>query len=90
VQLVEAWYIRRRIREFGVDVGPAVIWIVALVGYSLYGPGMAFYGVVYAIFVLAVVDQVPAARIAVEAQVAMPVPHVDDRVEPPDDDPEPA
>ena len=89
VQLVEAWYIRRRIREFGVDVGPAVIWIVALVGYSLYGPGMAFYGVVYAIFVLAVVDQVPAARIAVEAQVAMPVPHVDDRVEPSDDDPEP-
>lgn len=78
VQLVEAWYIRRRIREFGVDVGPAVIWIVALVGYSLYGPGMAFYGVVYAIFFLAVVDQVPAARIAVDAQVAMPVPDVDE------------
>jgi predicted PurR-regulated permease PerM len=62
VQLFEAWYIRRRVREFGVDVGPAVIWIVALVGYTLYGPGMAFYAVVYAIFALAVIDQVPAAR----------------------------
>lgn len=77
VQLFEALYIRRRVREFGVDVGPAVIWIVAVVGHALYGPGMAFYGVVYAIFVLAVVDQVPAARIALEAGVSMPVEDVD-------------
>lgn len=62
MQLFEAWWVRRRIRDFGVDVGPAVIWIVALVGYTLYGPGMAFYGVVYAIFALAVIDQVPAVR----------------------------
>jgi putative permease len=78
VQLFEALHLRRRIREFGVDVGPAVIWIVALVGFSLYGPGMAFYGVVYAIFVVAVIDQVPAARIAMEADVALPVPSLDD------------
>ena len=62
IQLFEAFYIRRRVRDFGVDVGPAVIWIVALIGYTLYGPGMAFYAVVYAIFALAVIDQVPAAR----------------------------
>lgn len=64
IQLFEAFYVRRRVRDFGVDVGPAVIWIVALVGYTLYGPGMAFYGVIYAIFALAVIDQVPAARAA--------------------------
>lgn len=78
VQLFEAFYIRRRVREFGVDIGPAIIWIVAVLGYTLYGPGMAFYGVVYAVFVLAVVDQVPAARIALEAGVSMPVADVDD------------
>ncbi len=61
-QLFEAFYLRRRIRDSGVDVGPAVVWIVALVGYTVYGPGMAFYGVAYAIFVLAVVDQIPAVR----------------------------
>ena len=48
-----------------------------MIGYTLYGPGMAFYGVVYAIFVLAVVDQVPAARIALEAGVSMPIDDVD-------------
>ncbi len=67
VQLVEAFYVRRRIRDFGVDVGPAVMWIVALVGFTVYGPGMAFYGVAYAIFALAVIDQIPAARAAAEA-----------------------
>ena len=79
VQLFEATYVRRRILQFGVDVGPAVVWIVALVGYTLYGPGMAFYGVVYAIFVLAVVEQVPAGRTAIEADVAMPVPSLGDQ-----------
>lgn len=78
LQLLEALYLRRRIRDIGVDVGPAVIWIVALIGYTLYGPGMAFYAVVYAVFALAVIDQVPAARIAMEAGVAMPVSDFDD------------
>ncbi len=67
IQLFEAFYVRRRIRDFGVDVGPAVMWIVALVGFTIYGPGMAFYGVVYAIFALAVIDQIPAARDAAGA-----------------------
>lgn len=58
LQLVEALYLRRQIREVGVDVGPAVVWIVALVGFTIYGPGMAFYGVAYAVFALAVIDEV--------------------------------
>lgn len=62
VQLFEAFYVRRRIRDFGVDVGPAVVWIVALLGYTIYGPGMAIFGVAYAIFALSVIDQVPEAR----------------------------
>lgn len=62
LQLFEALYVRRWIRSVGVDVGPAVIWIVGLVGYTVYGPGMAFYGIVVAIFVLAIIDQVPASR----------------------------
>ena len=38
------------------------MWIVALVGFTIYGPGMAFYGAAYAIFALAVIDQIPAVR----------------------------
>lgn len=64
LQSVEALYLRRKIRDFGVDLGPAVVWIVALVGYTIYGPGMAFYGVIYVIFALAVLDQAPALRAA--------------------------
>lgn len=62
VQLFEAIVVRRKIASFGVDVGPSVVWIVALVGFTIYGPGMAFYGAVYAIFTLSVLDQVPAIR----------------------------
>lgn len=62
LQAFEALWVRRRIRAFGVDVGPAIMWIVALVGFTIYGPGMAFYGAAYAIFALAVIDQIPAVR----------------------------
>lgn len=62
VQFFEAYYVRRWVRGVGVDVGPAVIWIVALVGFTVYGPGMAFYAIVIATFGLAIVDQIPEAR----------------------------
>lgn len=67
LQVIEGIYVRRWIRSFGVDVGPTVVWIVALVGFTVYGPGMAFYGVIYAIFGLAVIDQVPEVRAALSA-----------------------
>lgn len=75
LQLVEALVIRRRIRRFGVDVGPAVVWIVALVGYTIYGPGMAFFGVAYAMVVLAVIDQVPVAREELGEAINAPTEH---------------
>lgn len=62
LQMFEALYVRQRVDRWGVAVGPAVIWIVALVGYTLHGPGLAVYGVIYAIFGLAVIDRAPAAR----------------------------
>lgn len=72
VQAFEALWVRRRIRDFGVDVGPAIMWIVALVGFTIYGPGMAFYGAAYAIFALAVIDQIPAVRASADDRVTTP------------------
>lgn len=69
LQVFEAVWVRRWIRVVGVDVGPAVIWIVGLVGFTVYGPGMAFYGIVVAIFALAIIDLVPEARESVDQQV---------------------
>lgn len=62
VQAVEALVLRARVSHFGVDIGPAVVWIVALIGFTIYGVGAAAYGVVYAVFALAIIDQVPEAR----------------------------
>lgn len=75
IQLVEALYLRRQIKEIGVDVGPAVMWIVGLIGFTIYGPGMAFYGIAYAIFVLAVIDQVPAVRAELDRTLIVPTAH---------------
>lgn len=66
LQMIEALYVRPKLHQYGVPIGPAVVWIVAIIGYTIYGPGMAFYGVAYAIFALAVVDQIPRARAELE------------------------
>jgi predicted PurR-regulated permease PerM len=62
LQVLEALWLRPRVDQWGVPVGPTVVWIVVLVGYTLHGIGMAFFGVAYAVFVLAIVDQVPRGR----------------------------
>jgi putative heme transporter len=69
LQLVEVFHVRVRANDYGTPVGPAVVSIVAVVGYAIYGPGMAVYAVVYAIFALAVIDQVPTARAALDGTV---------------------
>jgi predicted PurR-regulated permease PerM len=62
VQAVEALHVRRWVDHWGVEVGPSIVWIVVLLGYELHGIGMAFFGVAFAVFVLAVIDQAPRGR----------------------------
>jgi len=62
LQAFEALHVRRRVDRWGVEVGPTVVWIVVLLGYTLHGPGMALFGVAYAIFGLALVDRLAADR----------------------------
>ena len=62
LQALEALHVRHSVDRWGVEVGPAVVWIVVLLGYTLHGIGMAFFGVAFAVFGLAVIDQVPRVR----------------------------
>lgn len=62
VQAVEALHVRHLVDRWGVEVGPSVVLVVVLLGYTLHGVGMALFGVAYAIFALAVVDRIPAGR----------------------------
>lgn len=62
LQAMEALHIRHLVDRWGVEVGPSVVWIVALLGYTLHGIGMAFFGVAFAVFALAIIDQVPRMR----------------------------
>lgn len=62
LQLLDSMLVRPRMAEHSVDVGLAVPWVVALLGYSIYGIGGAAYGVAYALFGLAVLDRLQAAQ----------------------------
>jgi predicted PurR-regulated permease PerM len=62
LQAFEAMHVRRRVDRWGVEVGPTIVWIVVLLGYTLHGPGMALFGVAYAVFGLAVVDELATDR----------------------------
>jgi putative heme transporter len=56
LQIVEAFVVRRRVDAITLHVGPAVPVFVAALGFEVYGLGGALYGVVIAVFVLAVAD----------------------------------
>lgn len=56
-QWAESFVLRPHVARQSVDVGLIVPWVVALVGYSVYGVGGAVFGTMYAILVLAVLDQ---------------------------------
>ncbi len=75
LQMIEALWLNHKIGAWGVAVGPAVIWVVAVLGYTIYGPGGAVYGIVYAVFLVAVLDRVPAVRAALDAS-EVPAPEV--------------
>jgi predicted PurR-regulated permease PerM len=56
-QVADSLWVRRRIAERSLDTGLLVPWIVAMVGYQVYGVGGAIYGLVFAIGGLAVFDR---------------------------------
>jgi predicted PurR-regulated permease PerM len=57
-QLLDSFWVRRRIALHSVHVGLLVPWIVAIVGYAVYGVGGAAYGLALAIFGLAILDEI--------------------------------
>ncbi len=56
-QLGDSYWLRRRISLYSVHVGLLVPWVVALVGYTVYGVGGAAYGLALAVFLLAILDE---------------------------------
>ncbi|MDD9369306.1 MAG: AI-2E family transporter [Acidimicrobiales bacterium] len=61
-QLLDSFWLRRRISRKSVHIGLLVPWVVALVGYTVYGVGGAAYGLALAVFALAVLDELGARR----------------------------
>lgn len=68
LQLVDSLRIRPQFAARSVEIGLAVPWVVALLGYTVYGVGGAAYGVAFSLFGLAVLDRLEAASRAVEVR----------------------
>jgi predicted PurR-regulated permease PerM len=58
VQLLDSLVARPRIALHSLELGLFVPWAVALLGYTIYGIGGAAFGLAYAAFALALLDQV--------------------------------
>jgi putative heme transporter len=58
VQLVDSLVVRPWIADRSVHIGLLVPWVVALVGYTVYGVGGAAYSLAFAAFALAAVDEI--------------------------------
>jgi len=56
-QIGDSFWLRRRIALRSVHIGLLVPWVVALVGYEVYGVGGVAYGLALAVFLLAVLDE---------------------------------
>jgi predicted PurR-regulated permease PerM len=74
VQVFDSRVTRHWIARRSVHVGLLVPWVVALLGYAVYGIGGAAYSAIVAVFVLAVLDQLRLAQ----AVRATPEPIIDD------------
>ena len=61
LQLVEILLVRRRVDSRTLRVGPALVLIVGLIGFRLYGVGGAAYAAIALVFVLALVESWPPA-----------------------------
>ncbi len=62
LQTVEALWLRPRVDRSTMRIGPAVPWLVGVIGFSVYGVGGALYGAAYAVFGLAIIDAVAVQR----------------------------
>jgi putative heme transporter len=58
VQLVDSLVVRPWIADRSVHIGLLVPWVVALVGYTVYGVGGAAYSLAFAAFALAAIDEI--------------------------------
>lgn len=59
-QMVDSLVIRPAIARRSVRVGLLVPWVVILIGYRIYGVGGAAYGLAFAVFALALLDELGA------------------------------
>jgi len=64
LQVVDSLVVRPRLATRSLEIGLVVPWVVALVGYAVYGLGGAAYATVYAVFGLAILDRLEAANAA--------------------------
>jgi predicted PurR-regulated permease PerM len=62
LQVLDSVFVRPRIARTSVETGLLVPWVVAVLGYTIYGVGGAAYGVVLAVFLLALLDRMEAAN----------------------------
>lgn len=57
LQIVEAVWWRPVVTSRSLYVGPAILWVVAIVGFAVYGIGGAMYATIIAVFIAALVDE---------------------------------
>jgi predicted PurR-regulated permease PerM len=57
LQVFDSMVVRKWISRRSLEIGLLVPWVVALVGYQVYGIGGGAYGLAYAIFGVALLDQ---------------------------------
>lgn len=69
-QFGDSFWLRRRISLRSVHIGLLAPWVVALVGYEMYGVGGVAYGLALAVFFLAILDELGRRSAAVEAAEA--------------------
>ena len=69
-QLGDSFWLRRRIALHSVHIGLLAPWVVALVGYEMYGVGGVAYGLALAVFFLAALDELGRRSRAAEAAEA--------------------
>ena len=56
-QVGDSFWLRRRVALRSVHIGLLAPWVVALVGYKVYGVGGVAYGLALAVFFLAILDE---------------------------------